>query len=291
MNPLRLMLLPLLATMIWAGNTIVSKLSAGAIEPAAISFYRWLIALIALTPFMLPRVWALRASVRPHLGKLIVLSALVGMGAKAGVMPLHVWLPRAHPIAPAPVSALMSGVMIKVAIYALVRVLVDWVGVVPLWIGVLVLGLGALSAVGGVVYALFQHDLKRLLALHSIENIGILFTGVGLCAVFFGVGMNALASLTLVAVLYHALNHAFMKSLLFVGHGLGDINIRYLLYKLHKLRARLTAGHQRLPSAYLTAYGAGDVQRRLLAQWDVELIELDPLDKTKSTEAFLESLL
>ena len=81
------------------------------------------------------------------------------------------------------------------------------------------------------------------------------------------------------------------KSLLFVGHGLGDINIRYLLYKLHKLRARLTAGHQRLPSAYLTAYGAGDVQRRLLAQWDVELIELDPLDKTKSTEAFLESLL
>lgn len=76
MNPLRLMLLPLLATMIWAGNTIVSKLSAGAIEPAAISFYRWLIALIALTPFMLPRVWALRASVRPHLGKLIVLSAL-----------------------------------------------------------------------------------------------------------------------------------------------------------------------------------------------------------------------
>jgi hypothetical protein len=81
------------------------------------------------------------------------------------------------------------------------------------------------------------------------------------------------------------------RSLLFVGHGLGDINIRYLLYKLHKLRARLTAGHERLPSAYLTAYAAGDVQRRLLAQWDVELIELDPLDKTRSTEAFLESLL
>ena len=81
------------------------------------------------------------------------------------------------------------------------------------------------------------------------------------------------------------------KSLLFVGHGLGDINIRYLLYKLHKLRARLTTGHQRLPSAYLTAYGAGDVQRPLLAQWDVELVELDPLDKTKSTEEFLESLM
>ena len=81
------------------------------------------------------------------------------------------------------------------------------------------------------------------------------------------------------------------KSLLFVGHGLGDINIRYLLYKLHKLRGRMTTGQTRLPSAYLTAFGAGDVQRTLLARWDVEIIELDPLDKTKSIEAFLESLL
>jgi hypothetical protein len=81
------------------------------------------------------------------------------------------------------------------------------------------------------------------------------------------------------------------RSLIFVGHGLGDINIRYLLYKLHKLRARIGAGQRRLPSAYLTAFGAGDVQRRLLAQWDVELLELDPVDKTKSIEAFLESLL
>ena len=111
----------------------------------------------------------------------IALTALVGMGTKAGVMPFHVWLPRAHPIAPAPVSALMSGVMIKAAIYALVRVLVDWLGVLPIWIGVLVLALGALSAVGGVVYALFQHDLKRLLAFHSIENIGIIVLGIGAC--------------------------------------------------------------------------------------------------------------
>ena len=96
-------------------------------------------------------------------------------------MPLHVWLPRAHPIAPAPVSALMSGVMIKVAIYALVRVLVDWVGVLPVWFGVLVLAVGALSAVGGVDYALFQHELKRLLALHSIENVGIIVLGIGAC--------------------------------------------------------------------------------------------------------------
>ena len=98
-------------------------------------------------------------------------------------MPLHVWLPRAHPIAPAPVSALMSGVMIKVAIYALVRVLVDWLGVLPVWFGVLVLALGAFSAVGGVVYALFQHELKRLLAFHSIENVGIIVLGLGACLV------------------------------------------------------------------------------------------------------------
>ena len=98
-------------------------------------------------------------------------------------MPLHVWLPRAHPIAPAPVSALMSGVMIKVAIYGLVRVLIEWDGVLPVWFGVLVLAVGALSALGGVVYALFEHDLKRLLALHSIENVGIIVLGIGACLV------------------------------------------------------------------------------------------------------------
>ena len=81
------------------------------------------------------------------------------------------------------------------------------------------------------------------------------------------------------------------KSLLFIGHGLGDINIRYLLYKLHKLRSQLRPGQERLPSAYLTAFGAGHVQRTLLRQWDVEVVELDPVDKTRSTEAFLESLL
>ena len=113
----------------------------------------------------------------------VAAAALVGMGTKAGVIPLHVWLPRAHPIAPAPLSALMSGVMIKVALYGLVRVLVEWVGVLPVWFGVLVLGVGALSALGGVVYALFQHDLKRLLALHSIENVGIIVLGIGACLV------------------------------------------------------------------------------------------------------------
>jgi hydrogenase-4 component B len=149
----------------------------------------------------------------------IALAALVGMGTKAGVMPLHIWLPRAHPIAPAPVSALMSGVMIKVAIYALVRVLVEWVGVLPVWIGVLVLSVGALSAVGGVVYALFQHDLKRLLALHSIENVGIIVLGIGACLILRARGADEWAAFALAAALLHTLNHAVFKALLFLGAG------------------------------------------------------------------------
>jgi hydrogenase-4 component B len=149
----------------------------------------------------------------------IALAALVGMGTKAGVMPLHSWLPRAHPIAPAPVSALMSGVMIKVAVYGLVRVLVEWLGVLPLWFGVLVLALGALSAVGGVVYALFQHDLKRLLAFHSIENVGIIVLGLGACLLLRARGADAWAALALAAALLHTLNHAVFKSLLFLGAG------------------------------------------------------------------------
>jgi hydrogenase-4 component B len=149
----------------------------------------------------------------------VALAALVGMGTKAGVMPLHVWLPRAHPIAPAPVSALMSGVMIKVAVYALVRVLVEWDGVQPAWIGVLVLGLGALSAVGGVVYALFQHDLKRLLALHSIENVGIIVLGLGACLLLRSRGADEWAAFALAAALLHTLNHAVFKALLFLGAG------------------------------------------------------------------------
>ena len=149
----------------------------------------------------------------------IALAALVGMGTKAGVMPLHVWLPRTHPIAPAPVSALMSGVMIKVALYGLVRVLVEWVGVLPAWFGVLVLAVGALSAVGGVIYALFQHDLKRLLALHSIENVGIIVLGLGACLILRSRGADSWAAFALGAALLHTVNHAVFKSLLFLGSG------------------------------------------------------------------------
>ncbi|HET9287836.1 MAG TPA: proton-conducting transporter membrane subunit [Gaiella sp.] len=149
----------------------------------------------------------------------IALAALVGMGAKAGLMPLHVWLPLAHPIAPAHVSALMSGVMIKIAIYGLIRVLVEWLGVLPEWLGVLVLGLGALSSVAGVVYALFQHELKRLLAFHSIENIGIIVLGLGACLVLRARGADAWAAFALAAALLHTVNHALFKALLFLGAG------------------------------------------------------------------------
>ncbi|MCZ7588681.1 MAG: proton-conducting transporter membrane subunit [Gaiella sp.] len=149
----------------------------------------------------------------------IALAALVGMGAKAGLMPLHVWLPLAHPIAPAHVSALMSGVMIKIAIYALVRVLVEWLGVLPEWLAVLVLALGALSSVAGVVYALFQHELKRLLAFHSIENVGIIVLGLGACLLLRARGADAWAAFALAAALLHTVSHALFKSLLFLGAG------------------------------------------------------------------------
>ena len=134
-------------------------------------------------------------------------------------MPLHVWLPRAHPIAPAHISALMSGVMIKIAVYGLVRVLVDWLGVLPQWVGVLVLALGALSAVAGVTYALFQHDLKRLLAFHSIENIGIIVLGLGACLLLRARGADMWAAFALAAALLHTVNHALFKALLFLGAG------------------------------------------------------------------------
>jgi hydrogenase-4 component B len=149
----------------------------------------------------------------------IALTAIVGMGTKAGSIPFHSWLPRAHPIAPAPVSALMSGVMIKVGVYGLVRVLAEWLGVLPLGIGVLVLALGAVSAVGGVVYAIFQHELKRLLAFHSIENVGIILLGLGAALALRTRGADAWAAFALGAALLHTLNHAVFKALLFLGAG------------------------------------------------------------------------
>jgi len=159
------------------------------------------------------------AHLAPHWAAIAFLLALVGFGAKAGLVPLHVWLPEAHPAAPSPVSALMSGVMLKTAVYGMLRVTFDLLHDAQWWWGLVPLALGLFTALYGVVFATAQTDMKRLLAYSSIENIGIIFTGFGLAIVFRGVGMPALAALALLALLYHSLNHAFMKSLLFLGTG------------------------------------------------------------------------
>ena len=144
---------------------------------------------------------------------------LMGFGVKAGIVPLHIWLPAAHPVAPSNVSALMSGVLIKTGIYGMTRVFFDFMGTPPNWWGVTVLTLGTVSAVLGVLYALMEHDLKRLLAYHSIENIGIILIGLGASLMFLHSGHPVLASLALIAGLYHTINHAVFKSLLFLGAG------------------------------------------------------------------------
>jgi hydrogenase-4 component B len=147
------------------------------------------------------------------------LLALFGFAAKAGVIPLHVWLPEAHPVAPSNISALMSGVMLKTSIYGIIRITFDFLKVFPWWWGGLVLVLGLISAVLGVLYALMQHDLKRLLAYHSVENIGIILIGLGLSMIFTSFHLPVLAALALIAALYHTLNHAMFKGLLFMGAG------------------------------------------------------------------------
>ncbi|MBI1820653.1 MAG: hydrogenase 4 subunit B [Nitrospirae bacterium] len=158
---------------------------------------------------------------------LVFLTALVGFGTKAGIVPLHVWLPYAHPAAPSHVSALMSGVMIKTAIYGLVRVYFDLLGgQFPWWWGFTILVVGAVSALLGVMYALMEHDLKSLLAYHSVENIGIILLGIGAGMIFQSYGLSHLAALGLLAGLYHTINHAMFKGLLFLGAG-------SLLYSTH----------------------------------------------------------
>jgi hydrogenase-4 component B len=155
----------------------------------------------------------------PFWGSAAFLLALFGFGAKAGILPLHVWLPEAHPAAPSPVSALMSGVMLKTAIYGLLRVTFDLLHMQLWWWGVLLLALGLATAVFGIVFAAIQVDMKRLLAYSSIENVGLVFTGLGLAVLFSAYGMRPMAALALTAALYHVASHAFFKSLLFVGTG------------------------------------------------------------------------
>jgi hydrogenase-4 component B len=149
----------------------------------------------------------------------VLVVALIGAGSKAGLVPLHVWLPLAHPAAPSHVSALMSGVMTKVAIYGFIRIVFDLLGPNQWWAGTVVLALGGITAVLGVLHALMERDLKRLLAYSTVENIGIVFIGLGLALAFRATGFEAGAALALTAALFHALNHTLFKSLLFFGAG------------------------------------------------------------------------
>ena len=180
------------------------------------------------------------AGLEPQRATLAFLLALFGFGAKAGLVPMHVWLPEAHPAAPSPVSALMSGVMLKTAVYGILRVTFDLLGQVQWWWGLAALALGLFSAFYGVVFAAVQTDMKRLLAYSSIENIGVIFTGLGLAIVFHGAGMSSLEALALIALLYHCLNHAFIKSLLFLGtgavlHSTGERNLGRLGGLIHRM--------------------------------------------------------
>ncbi len=150
---------------------------------------------------------------------LVFLLTFLGFGSKAGIVPLHVWLPMAHPAAPSHVSALMSGVMIKMGIYGILRVALDLLGGGPAWWGGVILGVGALSAILGILYALMQTDLKKLLAYSSVENIGIILIGIGAGFIFHSYGLMTLATLGFIGGLYHAINHASFKGLLFLGAG------------------------------------------------------------------------
>ena len=170
----------------------------------------------------------------------VLLLALLGAGSKAGLVPLHVWLPLAHPAAPSHVSALMSGVMTKVAVYGFVRIAFDLAGEPAWWWSMVVLALAGITAVMGVLYALMQHDLKRLLAYHTVENIGIIFIGLGLALAFKAHGMAAAAALALTAGLLHVFNHSVFKSLLFFGAGAvlnatGERDMEHLGGLIHRM--------------------------------------------------------
>jgi formate hydrogenlyase subunit 3/multisubunit Na+/H+ antiporter MnhD subunit len=167
---------------------------------------------------------SLRAAA-PHLpsgGRVVLALALIGFGFKAGMVPLHFWLPPAHAAAPSHVSGLLSGIVIKVGVYGLLRVAALLGGAPPVWWGWMILALGVASAVLGVLWALTQHDLKRLLAYHSVENIGIIFIGLGIGALGGAYGRPALAALGYAGALMHTANHALFKSLLFLGAGSVD---------------------------------------------------------------------
>ncbi len=166
--------------------------------------------------FQFPGTGTLQPSGIASLG--ILLTALVGFGLKAGIMPLHIWLPGAHANAPSHISAFMSGIVIKMGIYGLLRML-SFFSTPPLWWGVMFLCFGIISSIIGVLFAIGQHDIKRLLAYHSIENIGIIVMGIGVALIGLSTGNNILFVLGMAGALLHVLNHALFKSLLFLGAG------------------------------------------------------------------------
>ncbi|MBI5971395.1 MAG: hydrogenase 4 subunit B [Deltaproteobacteria bacterium] len=180
------------------------------------------------------------AHISPGWASAAFLLAFFGFAAKAGVVPLHVWLPEAHPAAPSNVSALMSGVMLKTALYGIIRLTFDILTVSQWWWGGIVLVLGLISAVTGILYAIMQVDLKRALAYSSVENVGIILISIGLSMIFTAHKMHELASLALIAGLYHSLNHAMFKGLLFMGagailHATHERNMERMGGLIHKL--------------------------------------------------------
>src|SRR6202795_1003096 len=181
----------------------------------------------------------------PYVAAMVLILMLLGAGSKAGLVPLHVWLPLAHPAAPSHVSALMSGVMTKVAIYGFIRVIFDLLGQPTWWASVVVLILGGITAVMGILYAMMEKDLKRLLAYSTIENIGVIFASLGLALAFQANGLKLLAALAFTAALFHVLNHSLFKSLLFFGAGAvltatGERDMEKLGGLIHRMP--LTAG-------------------------------------------------
>lgn len=175
------------------------------------------------------------AELSTPVASIVFLLCFFGFGAKAGMIPLHGWLPRAHPAAPSHASALMSGVMVKIGIFGIIKVGVDILGATSAWWGIVVLLFGAVSSVLGVLYALAEHDIKRLLAYHTVENVGIILMGVGVGMVGIATDHPVMAAIGLLGGLYHLLNHAVFKGLLFLGAGA-------VMYRVHTKDMELMGG-------------------------------------------------
>ncbi|MGC6405152.1 hydrogenase 4 subunit B [Bisgaard Taxon 45] len=176
-----------------------------------------------------------QANFSPITAFTVFVLAFLGFGAKAGMVPLHGWLPQAHPAAPSHASALMSGVMVKIGIFGIIKVGVDILHSTNLWFGVIVLSVGAISSVLGVLYAIAEHDIKRLLAYHTVENVGIIMMGVGVGMIGMAINQPTLAAIGFLGGLYHLLNHAVFKGLLFLGAG-------SIMYRLHTKDMDLMGG-------------------------------------------------